>query len=111
MAGGVKGSVRRGGIGVSHRGLPFVHGVSHPLPCFICAVRYTVRFRRGVGYGQVEMVLNIMLRPMTGFEKFVRMFTETIVPVLVRNLKVNLEEGSDKRRVNGDYGWVVRSDS
>ena len=64
-----------------------------------------------MGYGQVEMVLNIMLRPMTRFKNFVRMFTETIVPVLVRNLKVNLEEGSDKRRVNGDYGWMVRSDS
>ena len=48
------------------------------------------------------MVWNVILRPMAGFETFVGLSMETIVTVLVRNLKVNLEEGLDERRVDGD---------
>ena len=58
------------------------------------------------------MVWNVMVRPMAGFEAFVRLFTEMIVTVFGKNFKVNLEEGSDeRRRVDRDGVWVVRSDS
>ena len=53
------------------------------------------------------MVLNVMLRPMAGSETFIRVFTDTAVTVLVRNIKMNLEEGSYERRVDEDGVSVV----
>jgi len=43
----------------------------------------------------VNMVWNVTVRPMNGFGPFVRLFTETIITVLARNLKVHMEMQSN----------------
>ena len=112
--------VRAGrGRGPSNRVAEVYYTVDNPSPVMYPVHSYlgSVWFRPLVDLAGgrdrgVEMVWNVMVRPMAGFEAFVRLFTEMVVIVFVRNLKVNLEEGSDeRRRVDGDGVWVVRSDS